>query len=286
MKTAFPLVYVSSSCFPYQNLNDLLIFCKNNKFTNLELTGSLAYDENALTILKKHADDFHFLIHNYFPQIKDPLVINLASNNAAIREKSLNHCQQALELCQTINAPFYSVHAGFLVDLDPDDLGAKQTSRPRIDRAAGLKNFTDSISQLLTETRVNLLVENNVNSQENLVEGKNELYLLAEPEETLVFFRRFNHPRLGLLVDLGHLNVSAKQLKFDKDKYLETLRPWIRAFHLSANDGISDQGRRFTKDEWFIKKLKEFPETPKIIEISSRSQAADLRNCFEAVVNL
>lgn len=279
------MTYFASTCFNYSDLNSLLQYCQDQKNFRIELSGNLGTRKDTLASLSK-ANDFSFLIHNYFPAPEEPFVLNLASADANIRKRSLDHCRQALNLCQMLNIPFYSVHAGFLVDLDPNDLGSRQTDQPRINRADGLKNFTDSINQLLKETEIDLLVENNVNSLENLVEGRNELYLLAEPEETLDFFRNLNHPRLGLLADLGHLNVSAQQLKFDKYQYLEDLHPWIKAFHLSANNGISDQGLHFRKDEWFIKELKKFPKALKIIEISKQSQKSDLRRCQKIVDNL
>ena len=171
------MTYVSSSCFPIKNIEKLLDFAKKNNFINLELTGSLEYNDDIFKVVKDTSSDFNFLIHNYFPPQKEPLVINLASANETIREKSLNHCRQAMKICEDLKIPFYSVHAGFLVDLSPNDLGAKQTEQPRTSRAEGLKNFIEPINHLLTETQIDLLVENNVNSQENLVNGKNELYL-------------------------------------------------------------------------------------------------------------
>ena len=273
------MTYLASSCFNFKTLKDLLSYCRQNGFYQLELGGNL--QEGNL-----NQPDFSFLIHNYFPAPKEPFVINLASTDEDISQKSLNHCFAAMSLCHSLEIPFYSVHAGFLVNLRPNDLGAAQTHRPRIDRATGLKNFTDAINQLLETNTIDLLIENNVNSRENLVNGKNELYLLAEPEETLSFFKQINHPRLGLLVDLGHLNVSAEQLHFNKYQYLKKLAPWIKAFHLSANNGLEDQGLSFTNNEWFIEILKKFPAVPKIIEINKQNKLADLLNCLNIINNL
>lgn len=260
------MTYYASSCFNFTKIKDLLEFCRKNEIYHLELGGNLKF-ELQLTTTLANAKDFSFLIHNYFPTPKKPFVLNLASTNKSIRQKSLKHCQSAIKLCQTLRVPFYSVHAGFLADLQPNDLGKNQSNSSFIDRNTGLNFFNDSIAQLLND-KVDLLIENNVNSQENIIDGKNKLYLFAEPEETLQFFKQQNNPHLGLLVDLGHLNVSAKQLCFDKYKYIELLTPWIKAFHLSANNGIEDQGLPFQKDEWFMEVLKKFPSAIKIIEIN------------------
>jgi sugar phosphate isomerase/epimerase len=275
------MTYFASSCFKFRNTSDLFKFCRQAGYYELELGGNLKFEPPTETQLAR-AQDFSFLIHNYFPAPAEPFILNLASADTGVRQKSLTHAQNALKLCQTLDIPSYSVHAGFLVDLKPDNLGKKQSDLPFIDRQTGLKIFTESIAELLNDT-VDLLIENNVNSRENLVEGRNKLYLLAEPEETLKFFQSLNNPRLGLLVDLGHLNVSAKQLRFNKYEYLEILAPWIKAFHLSANDGISDQGLPFNQNEWFIEALKKFPDAAKIIEISNKSRAADLVNCLKII---
>lgn len=277
------MTYIASSCFNFTQLDDLLKFCQQNIFYHLELGGNIKFEPQIAAKLTA-AKEFSFLIHNYFPAPEKPFVLNLASSDENIRQKSLNHCRQALKLCQTLGIPFYSVHAGFLVDLKPDDLGKKQSGRPFIDREKGLKIFNDSIAQLLN-FNVDLLIENNVNSRENLIEGKNQLYLLAEPEETQRFLMTINNPRLGLLVDLGHLNVSSNQLHFDKYQYLEKLHPWIKAFHLSANDGINDDGRPFTQTEWFIESLKTFPRTVKIIEINNKYQNS-LVDCIKIINTL
>lgn len=278
------MTYLTSSCFNFTNTNNLLEFCRKKGFYPLELSGNLKFEPQIAAQLIA-AKEFSFLIHNYFPAPKEPFVLNLASADESIRQKSIEHCRRALRLCQNLGVPFYSVHAGFLVNLQPEDLGKKQSDLPFIKREEGLKIFNDSLAQLL-EFNVNLLIENNVNSQENLVAGQNRLYLLAEPEETLEFFNRFNNPRLGLLVDLGHLNVSAQQLNFNKYKYLEVLTPWIKAFHLSRNDGLEDQGLPFRQDEWFVETLKKFPALPKIIEINNKNKPADLLNCFKIINNL
>lgn len=278
------MTYFASSCFNSTNIKDLLRFCREKKFYQLELNGNLE-PESELAARLTIAKDFTFLIHNYFPAPREPFVLNLASADKNIRQMSIDHCRQALSLCQQLNIPFYSVHAGFLADLQPNDLGRKQSDLPFIDRDAGLKYFTNSITQLLND-KVDVLIENNINSHENLVNGQNRLYLLAEPEETYQFFSKINDPRLGLLVDLGHLNVSSQQLHFDKYQFLDKLPHWIKAFHLSANDGESDQGLSFSADEWFIKPLKQFPKAVKIIEIDNNNSTETLSACIKIIDSL
>lgn len=285
--------YLSSSCFKLRKIDEFLELAKKNGFYNLELSGNIEFEDkidNKLLQEKK----FSFLIHNYFPVLERPLVLNLASKNEVIREKSIQLCQRAIKLSQKLGTRFYSVHGGFLVNLKPEDLGKKQSHLPYIDRELGMKIFKESINRLLgfmkrerIET-VDLLIENNVASQVNLIEGENKLYLLADLEETRKFFKEINSPRLGLLVDLGHLKVSAKQLGFDKHEFIETLKDKIQAFHLSENNGVEDQGLAFSEAVWFIPLLKQtrFKKTIKTIEINKTNSDEDLLKCVKVVNSL
>jgi len=282
--------YISSSCFKLRKIDELLKHCQDNNWFKVELSGNLAFDEKTAEKLFKKKE-FSFLVHNYFSALKQPLVLNLASSDQQIREKSIQHCQKAIKLSSDLKAPFYSVHAGFLMDVRPEDLGKKQSHLPFIDREKGFQLFKESIKELLdfmTKEKIDdlkLLIENNVNSQENLVNGENKLYLLADLIETRRFFDEINNSRLGLLVDLGHLNVSGKQLGFDKHEFIETLKDKIKAFHLSENNGAEDQALAFSKTAWFIPLLKqpEFKEMVKIIEINKTNSDEDLLKCVKVV---
>ena len=62
--------------------------------------------------------------------------------------------------------------------------------------------------------------------------------------------------KVGLLVDVAHLKVSAKTLNFDPNRYLRKLNKFIKAYHLSDNNGLSDQNRNVEKNSWFWKHIK------------------------------
>lgn len=282
-------VYYSSTCFNVNNVDELIDLATQHQLFNLELSGNLAFDDKVEKKLNK-LNQFTFLIHNYFPRPKEEFVLNLASNNQKIRQASINHCLKSIKLCQNLKLPFYSVHAGFLMDLKPQDLGKKQSHLPYIVREGGFQLFKKSIVELLdfAQNKVDLLVENNVVSQKNMVNNKNKHYLLADIEETKRFFKEINHPRLGLLADLGHLKVSAEQLKFDKNEYLDSLKDYVRAFHLSDNNGIEDLGLVFNKQAWFIPLLKQrqHKQVVKIVEINKKNSISDLKKSIKIVDGL
>lgn len=275
-------LFFSSSCFKTNKFNELIVLAEKNQVYNLELSGNLVYEPQVEMKLKKEKR-FNWLIHNYFPRPKQDFVLNLASKNKKIRLKSINHCLKSIKLCQKLKIPYFSVHAGFLADFRPVDLGGSQSRKPFINRGQGLRLFKNSVLQLLgfieQTGQLDLLIENNVCSKKNLIHGKNKLYLLADLKETISFFNQMqNFKNLGLLLDCGHLNVSSRQLGFDNYKFIDKLADKIQAFHLNANNGLEDQNRLFTKKEWFIRLLKKpkFFKIPKVIEVSNNYKLSDI----------
>jgi sugar phosphate isomerase/epimerase len=98
-----------------------------------------------------------------------------------------------------------------------------------------------------------LLLENNVLSPMNA--GKVQL-LGVTPEEIETLFDRIDRPNVGLLLDVGHLKVSAVTLGFDMVAAAARLAPLVRCFHLSDNDGTEDSNQVIAADAWFWKPLR------------------------------
>ena len=98
-------------------------------------------------------------------------------------------------------------------------------------------------------------IENNVITIENFKKFKQNPLLLTHPDEIIKFFKKCDKD-VGLLLDVGHLKVSAKTLGFDLLKAHEMLKPYIKGYHLSDNNGLRDSNKKFTKKSWFYDKLK------------------------------
>jgi sugar phosphate isomerase/epimerase len=65
---------------------------------------------------------------------------------------------------------------------------------------------------------------------------------------------------VGILVDVGQLNVSAQTHGRSPYSELEALTDVVQGYHLSDNDGLSDSNRPITSDSWFIRHLlKDLP---------------------------
>ena len=79
--------------------------------------------------------------------------------------------------------------------------------------------------------------------------------LMAEPSETRTIFEQMPH-NVKLLIDVAHLKVSAKTLKFDPVKFLSDFEGVTAAYHISDNNGLEDSNKPFTKDSWFVRHIR------------------------------
>ena len=62
--------------------------------------------------------------------------------------------------------------------------------------------------------------------------------------------------QVGLLVDVAHLKVSARTLKFKPEEYIIKLNKFIKAYHLSDNNGLADENKNVSSKSWFWNYIK------------------------------
>ena len=77
-----------------------------------------------------------------------------------------------------------------------------------------------------------------------------------------------NDPTLGVLFDAGHAKVSATALGFDARAFLDAVAPHIGAWHVSDNDGITDQNAPCREDSWFLPALRDQGAAPIVVEVA------------------
>ena len=209
-----------------------------------------------------------YLIHNYFPPPQESFVLNLASRDDTVRQRSIDLARNGLELCARMGAPFYSVHAGFITD--PTGFGKTSFIFPMPESgeevdAAG-ETFLASVALLIEDAErlgVGLLIENNVCPLD--LKGK---LLLQTPQEFLALFERIRSTRLGILLDTGHLRVSAATYGLDPAACVTELAAHIRAFHLHDNDGLSDLHLPAERTSWAVAAIQSpsFQDHPVVVE--------------------
>lgn len=245
-------VYASTGGFPTLKASQSVEILTQAGLRAIELSGGLP-DQDWLQSISSKTYDHQFLLHNYFPSPEKPFVLNLAALNPENARSSFDHCHQALRLTQQISAKYFSVHAGFLIDINPEELGKPISQRKLQDRERSLQVFIERLHQLsdiATDCDVDILLENNVLTAGNHSSfGVNPL-LMVDSNECEIIMKQ-TPSNVNLLIDVGHLKVSAKTLGFEVKDFLKRCDPWIRAYHLSENDGLTDSNQAFTNQSWF-----------------------------------
>lgn len=229
----------------------------NQGFKAVELSGGI-YDKNQLENLMKLLPNLNLQVHNYFPPPEDPFVLNLASNDQVIFNKSISHIRKAIDFAIELGRPIYSFHAGFLFDPTHNQLGKPIFKQKLNDRSKTLDIFINRVKGLAEEYKesgVILLIENNVLTKRNFVNFNGNPFLLVDSSECNYFME--NMPEnVKLLVDVAHLKVSSKTLNFCPEKMLKECEKWTYAYHLSENDGITDSNSPVLYDSWFWPHIK------------------------------
>lgn len=267
--------YISTGAFRFNELSEIITFSINHGIDHIELSSGIPYQPNLLAQVRETKNtQMKYLVHNYFPPAKEPFVLNLASPDEVIRIRSLDLCEAAIELAAELEAPFYSVHSGFTFDPRPDFLGKHEyKSKIFLDAyipyeqayAIFLKNVVH-LTELARSRGLRLLIENNVVSPSYLTEDNRDTLLMASADEIIRFVSDVDDPALGVLVDVGHVKVTATALNFRRERFIEALEPHIGAFHLSDNDGRFDQNLPFDEKAWFFPLLRDIPDVPLVIE--------------------
>ncbi len=236
--------------------NSALTFIEHG-IKGIELSGG-AYEEINLIKYQKLLKLACLQVHNYFPPPEEPFVFNLASLNNLIAEKSMDHAKNAIKLSAELDRPIYSFHAGFLIDPKVSQLG-KSIDAPRInDRKVCLDLFLErvaSLAEYASSINVQLLIENNVISDNNLKRFGKDPLLMTAPKEAK-FIMQNTASNVNMLLDVAHLKVSANSLGFDRREMFSSCDEWIKAYHFSDNDGKSDSNKSIDKDSWFWPYIK------------------------------
>ena len=249
-----PNVVLSSTCFQERDLSKLCKYLVENKIDGLELSGGLEYleDTQLHAILTTYKSKIQFYLHNYFPTPAVPFVLNLAVSG--IVHRTIEHCKKAIDLCAELGIKQYSLHPGTAISPNPEDIGNLQAHLPAIDFNKSRKILSESclkVAEHAKQKHIQLLLENNVVASFNCLHGVNDRYHLADLEESAHLIHLFEHPYIGILLDIGHLKVSAQTLGFNPVKFIGQFKSYIKAVHISDNDGIADQNLPVSKDTWF-----------------------------------
>lgn len=241
---------------------------------NIELSGGTKYYADYLNdlILLQKEFELNYAVHNYFPPPKADFVLNLASHDASTREKSAEQICRSLMVSKQLSVGMYSFHPGYAVEISENRKGIyfDYEKPPRVDKAVKEEMFYRLLDGIIRSLPENMLI-----ALENLFpfNSKEDYSLLSKPGEIIEFLNRYaDNPSVGLLLDLGHLNVSSHYFGFEKRQFVEKLfndfSQKIFEIHLSENDGSGDHHCATPLRSWQIEVVRDFAKENKNVPIT------------------
>ena len=265
------MIYTSSNCKKAERIEKALQGLISAGIKNIELNSAGKHIPDITGFLQafKKEHGLNFLVHNYFPAPEADFVLNPASQNKIILNKTIECCKTSIRLAADLSSSIYSVHAGMRCDPVSTELSRAITQLYTAPYNDAYNTFVRSLTTLCDyalEFNLEIAVENHVLAPFNLKNGKNELLLMCRHEELLKLFEDVNRPNLKVLVDVGHLKVTAATLSFDAGSFIEALKGKIAIFHLSDNNGFEDTHEIIRDDSWFWGALQHFQDAVFVIE--------------------
>jgi len=223
------LLYISTSSI--KNVNIIKVINQLKTITNnIELSGGTKIQKNMLydiSELNNKYDNLNFLVHSYFPPPVDDFVLNFADKSSQTR----TFIAESMKYVKELDVLYYSVHAGFKKDF--------KIKNEILEDGRGsfvIENIKENIDWFYDNYTEKLALEN------LFPNGQNETCFASHIDEIIELLELDN--RVFLLLDLGHLKISARFYKFN---YLEAVNLLfdkysnrILEIHLSENNGIED----------------------------------------------
>jgi len=259
-------------------IGDALVLLAEHGIHTVELGSNHAFEPDPLGVVARSAPRQH-LVHNYFPAPADPFVVNLASLNDEIRERSLAHVERSLEFCRQSGALLYTVHPGFLSDPRGASRGTGNYDflfrEGRVDPELYERAFERMVSALARATdraaacgvRLAIETEGSVSKRDHL--------LLQRPEEYERLMRHFSPQAIGVSLNIGHMRLASAAFGFETGAFVDLVADYIVAMELSHNDGVADDHRPLRAGAWYWPVIADirFAGAYKILEFRNTSMA-------------
>lgn len=280
-------IYVSSACLPEKKMKEVVRKLASNGLKNIELSGGTVFDEEMESDLLRIQDEFgvKYAVHGYFPPPRKDFVINLASLEDEIYEKSLRHYEDSADLFERLGCTDLSIHAGFLVGVNSSQIGGKLSMTKIYEKEKATERFCKGYSRIENIMRnrgITVYLENNVISQENYKAFGNNNFLLMTDYETILEIKSIIN--FNFLLDLGHLFVSCNTLGLDYKEQINKMRSFVKWVHLSDNDGIFDEHRPLRTDSEIAKTyFTQLLDKVDNVTLEMKAPVNELYTIYEAV---
>ena len=281
-KNQFDL-YLSTTFYKdYSSVCDVLKHCTENEIYHLELGSNHVYEDDLASIIQRYP--CQYLVHNYFPIPKEGFIVNIASLNDDLYERSVSHVFAAIDFCNIIGAKLYTFHPGFLSDpigsspcSSNYDFQFKAEQIPALRYEKAFDRMLCAVKRIVAyayEKNVRIAVET-----EGSVLHKNHL-LMQYPEEFSRFFDIFSPQAIGINLNIGHLRLASNAYGFEIIEFINLVAEYIVAMELSHNGGGSDEHLPLVDGEWYWDVIfdQRFANAYKILEFRNTSIEDVLRN--------
>jgi sugar phosphate isomerase/epimerase len=281
--------YVSTSVFKngtsVENAIESLLDLGIN---NIELGSVHNYEENIVATVAHY--DAKFLSHNFFPPAPGRLVLNIASSDEKIRKASLAFIKEGIDFAEKMDIPLYTIHPGFVADPlaesdSKDSYDFHFAANAAGDAKAAFEHFLNSmfeIEKYIEDKDVKIAVET-----QGAVEKK-DLVLLARPQELERFLKTVQSKKIGLNLNLGHLNLAASVWGFDRKEFVDQIKSRVFAVEVTHNEGVNDEHKPLKMKAWYLDILKDeyFKSIPVIFEgrFTTENDIMDSFNLLASIV--
>ncbi|WP_415902800.1 sugar phosphate isomerase/epimerase family protein [Neptuniibacter sp. QD29_5] len=230
---------------------DSVALLHNAGIDNVELSSGHCDSDSLVALKKLHNQGKNFRLHNYFPNIGSPFVLNLSSADSEVRARSRELVCRALEWSAELESDYYAFHAGFRLSPAVSELGGNLTSQQMISVEDAKQYFSDELTSIAERAQrlgVDIAIENNVYDARNYGRyGADNPFLLCGDQATDMILPQ----GVGILLDVGHLKVAAQSLGFDPLMSVNRWKDNISGYHISDNDGLTDSNSHISEVSWF-----------------------------------
>lgn len=252
------MIYISSGCVNSKDYKECIQVINSWGFDKIELTGNIRnfnlneFKENYLN------DANQYMAHNYFPAPADAFVMNLSSTSQTF-DKTLTLIEENIQFSKLVDSNIIGLHAGFLLDPKPNEIGKIFSKTELMPREDGLKNMVNAINKVQnSHPDLKVYIENNVYSAPNKKNyQQHNPFLICDYKEASWLKEQ---TRVEILLDIGHLKVSCNSLGLDFEQELRQYLELSSYIHLSDNDALNDQNCRLKKNSDLFKLLEENKE--------------------------
>lgn len=282
-------IYVSTACLKEErDIATILSKYGEAGLRNVEISGNLSYKpmEELVAILRHFKScGMNFIFHNYFPPPQEPFVLNILSTDDKIQERSRQLISAAINLARKIGVNLYCFHPGYLGDPLPGKDGKFIFSgKAPVNKDSYFKLLLHDFMSYYETLNLEDTGQNCFIGLENLFpfnDGSDYTIFSSMEDISRIFEdKKVYNTRLGILLDLGHVELSCRIFNIDRDyfvnKIIERFSDRIYEIHLSENDGKEDMHGKIREDSWQFRSLGRFLRTNK------GSRGVETRFCIES----